>query len=253
MQLLTTPGTNTCGQPGANAGVERVTTSGSGAYQREKNLRICPRSATADAGECQMACSLDPQVLGSNPRGRTKEVAGLQQRERLAGHSGLPGAYSGVCPGGEILTGTRRLVVVSSQFVATVRERFEAKGEDRDGHRIWLGSCDAAGTPPFRVDGRLTTARRVAWELNVGPGPAERLVMACPQVRGYVGPGMQNPSCRWLIVVPGTWNVLYFGLADVVTTYPRGVARCEEEEEGLAALSVEQPRRRNVVSRPEPR
>ncbi len=85
-----------------------------------------------------------------------------------------------------MLTGTRRLVVVSWRFVATVRERFEAKVEDHDGHRVWKGSCDAAGTPQFRVDGRLTTARRVAWELDIGPVAAESLVIACPQVRGCV-------------------------------------------------------------------
>jgi HNH endonuclease len=63
--------------------------------------------------------------------------------------------------------------------VATVRERFEEKVEVRDGHLVWTGSCDAAGVPQFRVDGRLTTARRVAWELAHGVVPSAMLVVAC--------------------------------------------------------------------------
>ena len=63
--------------------------------------------------------------------------------------------------------------------MATVRERFEAKVEFRGGHLVWTGSCDAAGVPQFRVDGRLTTARRVAWELAHGVVPNSKLVVAC--------------------------------------------------------------------------
>ena len=64
--------------------------------------------------------------------------------------------------------------------MATVQERFEAKVEERAGHLIWTGSCDTAGTPQFRVAGRLTTARRIAWELHHGTVSAAVLVMACP-------------------------------------------------------------------------
>jgi hypothetical protein len=63
--------------------------------------------------------------------------------------------------------------------VRTVQERFEAK-VDRDGaHHVWLGTCDSDGTPQIRVDRRLTTARRVAWELARGPLAPKVTVAAC--------------------------------------------------------------------------
>jgi len=55
----------------------------------------------------------------------------------------------------------------------TVEERFEANVDRRGTHHLWHG------TPQIRVDGRLTTARRVAWELSRGPLPPNMTVAAC--------------------------------------------------------------------------
>ena len=61
----------------------------------------------------------------------------------------------------------------------SVEERFEANVDRRGDHHLWLGSCDGDGTPQIRVDGRLTTARRLAWELARGLLPAKVTVAAC--------------------------------------------------------------------------
>lgn len=61
----------------------------------------------------------------------------------------------------------------------SVEERFEANVDRRGEHELWLGTCDTDGTPQIRVDGRLTTARRVAWELARGPLPPKVTVAAC--------------------------------------------------------------------------
>ena len=47
-------------------------------------------------------------------------------------------------------------------------------------HHRWLGAADRSGIPQIRVDGRLTTARRVAWQLHHGALPADARVHACP-------------------------------------------------------------------------
>jgi hypothetical protein len=61
----------------------------------------------------------------------------------------------------------------------TVEERFEANVDRDSAHHVWLGACDRDGTPQIRVDGHLTTARRVAWELSRGPLPPKATVSAC--------------------------------------------------------------------------
>ena len=61
----------------------------------------------------------------------------------------------------------------------TIEERFEANVDRRGAHHLWRGTCDSDGTPQIRVDGRLTTARRVAWELARGPLPPKVTVAAC--------------------------------------------------------------------------
>ena len=61
----------------------------------------------------------------------------------------------------------------------TVEERFEANVDRRGAHHLWLGTCDRDGTPQIRVGGRLTTARRVAWELARGPLAPKVTVAAC--------------------------------------------------------------------------
>ena len=70
--------------------------------------------------------------------------------------------------------------------MATVQERFEAKVDRSGEHHLWTGSTDAGGVPQIRVDGRLTTARRVAWELTKGPLHPRQRVAACPADPGCV-------------------------------------------------------------------
>ena len=64
-------------------------------------------------------------------------------------------------------------------MVRTVEERFEANVDPDGAHHLWLGACDSDGTPQIRVNGHLTTARRVAWELARGPLPPKITVAAC--------------------------------------------------------------------------
>lgn len=55
---------------------------------------------------------------------------------------------------------------------------------DRSGdHHRFTGSVDRRDTPQMRVEGRLTTARRVAWEVEHGPLPAGARVEACVEPR----------------------------------------------------------------------
>src|SRR5437867_2996762 len=63
--------------------------------------------------------------------------------------------------------------------MATLAERFNAHVDRSGVHHVWLGACDKRGVPQFRVDGRLTTARRVAWELERGPLPDRARIRAC--------------------------------------------------------------------------
>jgi hypothetical protein len=70
--------------------------------------------------------------------------------------------------------------------VRSVEERFDANVDRRGDHHLWLGACDGDGTPQIRVDGRLTTARRLAWELARGPLPPRVTVAACEAEPGCV-------------------------------------------------------------------
>jgi hypothetical protein len=58
--------------------------------------------------------------------------------------------------------------------------RFEAKVDRSGVHHHWTGARLADGSGQLRVNGKLTTARRVAWELAHGPLSPEARVMACP-------------------------------------------------------------------------
>jgi hypothetical protein len=53
--------------------------------------------------------------------------------------------------------------------VASIIERFEANVDRNGEHHLWRGYIAPDGTAQMRVNGRLTTARRVAWELAHGP------------------------------------------------------------------------------------
>lgn len=70
----------------------------------------------------------------------------------------------------------------------SIEERFEANVDRRSDHHLWLGACDGDGTPQVRIGGRLTTARRVAWELARGPLPPKVTVAACEAEPSCVRP-----------------------------------------------------------------
>jgi integrase len=64
--------------------------------------------------------------------------------------------------------------------VDSLVERFEAKVDRSGDHHLWTGARSKAGTPQLRVGRKLTTARRVAWELSHGPLAPDARVGPCP-------------------------------------------------------------------------
>jgi hypothetical protein len=58
--------------------------------------------------------------------------------------------------------------------------RFDAKVDRSGKHHLWTGAHDAGGIGQIRIDGRLTTARRVAWGLAHCPLPPNRRLSGCP-------------------------------------------------------------------------
>jgi hypothetical protein len=58
--------------------------------------------------------------------------------------------------------------------------RFDAKVDRSGEHHLWTGAHDAGGIGQLRVGGKLTTARRVAWELVHGPLPPDSRLSGCP-------------------------------------------------------------------------
>jgi hypothetical protein len=65
-------------------------------------------------------------------------------------------------------------------------QRLRAKLVRHGGHDIWTGSTDASGKGLVRIDGKLRTAQRAAWEFAHGPlEPGDR-VLACPDERSCV-------------------------------------------------------------------
>jgi integrase len=63
--------------------------------------------------------------------------------------------------------------------MTSVAERFKAKVRRSGRHHLWTGATDVAGVGQMRINGRLTTARRVAWELVHGPLPSSVRVDGC--------------------------------------------------------------------------
>ena len=61
----------------------------------------------------------------------------------------------------------------------SAEERFRAKLERRRGHEVWTGSVDRRGVGMVRIDGKLRTVQRAAWEFANGPLPAGARVNAC--------------------------------------------------------------------------
>jgi integrase len=62
----------------------------------------------------------------------------------------------------------------------TSAERFEAKVNRAGEHHLWTGAVARDGTGQVRVDGKLMTATRLAWELEYGPLPSGARVRGCP-------------------------------------------------------------------------
>ena len=64
----------------------------------------------------------------------------------------------------------------------TVVQRFNAHVDRCGEHHRWTGSPDPrTGTGQFRINGKLRSAQRAAWELGVGPLPAGVRVRSCRQ------------------------------------------------------------------------
>jgi hypothetical protein len=63
--------------------------------------------------------------------------------------------------------------------VGSLADRLATKIDTSGDHHRWLGAAGADGTPQIRIDGRLTTVRRVVWEQTHGPLPAGITVAAC--------------------------------------------------------------------------
>ena len=67
-------------------------------------------------------------------------------------------------------------------MVTTPADRFRAKTLERDGHLVWTGATNAVGVGVLKVDGRMTTARRAAWELEHGKLMASaRVTLLCDE------------------------------------------------------------------------
>jgi integrase len=59
------------------------------------------------------------------------------------------------------------------------RARFEARVDRSGVHHMWLGAASPAGGGQVRVDGKLLTAARAAWEIENGPVPDGVRVVSC--------------------------------------------------------------------------
>ena len=68
----------------------------------------------------------------------------------------------------------------------SAEERFHAKVQLRNGHAVWTGARDARGVGMVRIDGKLRTVQRAAWEFEHGPLPREVRVNSCAVERACV-------------------------------------------------------------------
>jgi integrase len=64
--------------------------------------------------------------------------------------------------------------------VSDLVTRFEAKVDRSGEHHVWTGSRLGDGSGQLRVNGKVTTARRVAWEMAHGALPLGARVGGCP-------------------------------------------------------------------------
>jgi hypothetical protein len=70
--------------------------------------------------------------------------------------------------------------------VPSAEDRFRAKVERRHGHDLWTGFIDDRGTGMVRINGRLLTVQRAAWEFAYGPLPDNARVNSCAGERACV-------------------------------------------------------------------
>jgi hypothetical protein len=70
--------------------------------------------------------------------------------------------------------------------VTNLADRFEAKVDRSGEHHVWLGSKKADGTGTFKVDGKVVTAQRMAWELANGPLAEGDGVKPCADTKSCV-------------------------------------------------------------------
>jgi hypothetical protein len=68
----------------------------------------------------------------------------------------------------------------------SAEERFRAKVVRRGGHEVWTGSTDHRGVGMVRIDGKLRTVQRAAWEFAHGPLPQGARVNTCAGERACV-------------------------------------------------------------------
>ena len=68
----------------------------------------------------------------------------------------------------------------------SAEERFRAKVERRNGHEVWTGARDARGVGMVRIDGKLRTVQRAAWEFAYEPLPSGVRVNCCAVERACV-------------------------------------------------------------------
>lgn len=101
-------------------------------------------------------------------------------------------------------------------------ERFKAKVKRRGGHDLWTGSTDHRGVGMVRIDGKLKTVQRAAWEFAYGRLEAGVRVNTCAVQRACVtishlslSPTAARPASRrrrrgtgsLREVRPGTWEI----------------------------------------------
>lgn len=65
-------------------------------------------------------------------------------------------------------------------------ERFQAKVKRRGAHDVWTGSIDRRGVGMVRIDGKLKTVQRAAWEFAYGPVGVGVRVNTCATERACV-------------------------------------------------------------------
>jgi hypothetical protein len=134
-----------------------------------------------------------------------------------------------------------------------LEDRFDAKVDRSGHHHLWTGAHDRDGTPQIRVNGRLTTARRVAWELVQGPLPPKARLSGCPdeprcvriehltlpqQTRGHAARRTTRGSGSKREIGPGVWKLTVSAGRDDTGRYRR-VSRTVHGTQAHAARALE--------------